>query len=483
MTTPPRRRRRPLRSVRARILLSMLVVAAVGMTVAGAAAYAIQRERTLAQIDSRLLAAVEESSFIAEDSGAATLSDTLSAIVQRLRPGSDEATFGLIGGRTAIVPGGTAALHPERDAAFVARILDETSSAEVVRGTAATDGGIIRYVAIPVTVQGDSSGIFVVAVDLKARLLPLDEAFRTFAIVAAVALAALGLVGWVVAGRLLSPIRRLREAAARITATDVSERIAVLGSGDVSDLTVTVNGMLDRLERALTAQRRLLDDVGHELKTPITIVRGHLELMQAADQADVAATRELAIDELDRMGGLVRDISDLATALRPLHANVEPTDIRALTESVRAKASALSSEHEWKIPLVADVTASVDAERLTQALLQLAANAVAHGSPTGTITLSSEVLAERLVFRVSDDGPGVDPSVTETIFERFSRGSVASTNDGRGESGSGLGLAIVSAIAEAHGGVASVAAGAIGGSTFSIDIPLRTTHQQWGEST
>jgi two-component system, OmpR family, sensor kinase len=300
----------------------------------------------------------------------------------------------------------------------------------------------------------------------------VDEAFRTFTIVAAVALAALGTVGWSVAGRLLSPIRKLRETAARITATDVSERIDVVGSDDVSELTVTVNGMLDRLDSALTGQRQLLDDVGHELKTPITIVRGHLELMSSSDAADVAATRALALDELDRMGGLVRDISDLATVLRPLRMRRELTDIGTLTEGIRAKASALSSDHDWTSPRVADITASIDPERLTQALLQLATNAVVHGTNAGTIEICSEVRAGRLLFTVRDDGPGVDPQVAGRIFERFHRGSDSRGSHGRGASGSGLGLAIVLAIAEAHGGTAVLRTGQASGATFVIDIPM-----------
>jgi two-component system, OmpR family, sensor kinase len=475
------RRFRALRSVRARILLSMLVVAAVGMIVAGGTAYVIQRERILSQIDDRLVSAVDESSFIAGDAQAATLDDALYAIVQRLRPGTDEATFAIIGDRTAIVPGGAGELHPEEDAGFVARVLVETASGHVVRGTAVAAGTTVRYVAIPVTVEGDATGIFVVAVDLNARLLPVDEAFRTFAIVAAVALAALGLVGWSVAGRLLSPIRKLRETAARITATDVSERIDVVGSDDVSELTVTVNGMLDRLDSALTGQRQLLDDVGHELKTPITIVRGHLELMEASDEADVLATRALALDELDRMGGLVRDISDLATVLRPLRMTPVPTDIGTLTESVRAKASALSSVHEWTSPTIAHVTATIDPERLTQALLQLAANAVVHGTSTGTIEIASEVHDGRLLFTVRDDGPGVDPRVADTIFERFHRGSDSGGSEGRGASGSGLGLTIVLAIAQAHGGTASLRPGRGSGAAFVIDIPISTPPRMQGD--
>lgn len=449
----------------------MLVVAAAGMIVAGGLAYAIQRERTLAQIDDRLLSAVDETSFIGQDAAAATLNDALTAIVQRLRPGTDEATFALVDGATAIVPGGDIPLHPERDAAFVTRIAAETAGGDVVRGTAVTSEGTVRYVAIPVTVVGETStGVFVVAVDLSARMLPIDEAFRTFAIVAALALVALGLVGWFVSGRLLAPIRQLRLTAARITASDPGERIDVVGTDDVSDLTVTVNSMLDRLEGAISSQRQLLDDVGHELKTPITIVRGHLELMDPASPAEVAATRDLAIDELDRMGGLVRDISELAGLRRTLRVQREPTDVAALVEAVRVKASALSSDYRWTTTRAANEVVLVDPDRLTQALLQLATNAVTHGNPTGHVDLSSTISGDRLVFTVSDDGPGIDAETARTVFERFRRGTT-----GRGVAGSGLGLAIVAAITEAHGGRVSVASLPGEGSRFTLDLPLIRT--------
>lgn len=457
MPTP----RRPLRSVRSRILASMLAVTAVGMALAGGTAYAIQRERTLAQIDGRLADAAADASFVATDAAAPTLEDTLSALVQRLRPASGEGTFALLDGATAVVPGGDVPLHPERDAAFVSRILREVASGAVVRGTATVEGEPLRYVAIPVSLAGDGrSGTFVVVADLGAALGPLNDAFTTFALVALGALVAVGLVGWGVAGRLLAPVRSLRETAARITASDPSERIEVVGTDDVSELTVTVNDMLDRLDGALQGQRRLLDDVGHELKTPITIVRGHLEVMRADDPADVVATRDLAVDELDRMSGLVRDIAELSDLNRQLRIRPQPTPVAALTNTIRLKAAALAPDRGWTVTAAADRAAVLDPDRITQAVLQLAANAVAHGR--GDVRLASEVRDGRLVFSVEDDGPGVTGEAARTVFERFARGAV-----GRGAAGSGLGLAIVAAIAVAHGGAASAE-----GSVFSIDIPF-----------
>ncbi|WP_134402482.1 cell wall metabolism sensor histidine kinase WalK, partial [Cryobacterium sp. TMT4-10] len=464
--------RRPMLSVRVRILAAILLVAAAGLFASGAAASLVQRERTLDSVDSALTAEVGEARFIATESGSTSLDAVLAAVVQQVRPGTNETTLAIIDGAAALAPGGDVDFRLEDDRAFVDRVTAETSSGQVVRGTLVLPGQTVRYVAAPVTVAGDAArGIFVAAFDVDAELEPVTDALGTYVRVGLAAFVVLGLVGWLVSGRLLRPIRSLREAAARITASDVSERIPVNGHDDVSDLTRTVNGMLDRLEGALVAQRRLLEDVGHELKTPITIVRGHLELMDPADTADVIGTRVLAIDELDRMNVLVRDISVLAEVQRPAGLTRAPVDIAALTEQVRTKASALSG-HRWATPEAAHVVASVDAGKLTQALLQLAANAVSHGAVDGTIEIGSAVGRgtggeSRLRLWVRGGGPGIEAEAQEQIFERFRRGSA-----GRGEAGSGLGLAIVLAIAEAHGGTATVASRPGHGATFTIDLPI-----------
>jgi two-component system OmpR family sensor kinase len=463
-------------SVRLRILLSMVLVAAIGMAAAGAASYAIQRERALATIDERLTAAVVDGGTVATAATGASLEGVLTAVIQQIRPETDETTVGIIDGRAALTPGGTVSFQLA-DPVLIDRIAAETAGGDVVRGTADSDGRTVRYIASPVVVPGQpQTGVFVAAFDLDAALRPLGDAFRTFAAVAAAAVLLLGVVGWLVAGRLLLPIRILRETAARITASDVGERIPVSGNDDVSELTATVNQMLDRLDGALTSQRRLLDDVGHELKTPITIVRGHLELMDARDPADVSATRELAIDELDRMNGLVRDISSLAELDRPIALRCEPTDVAALTQRVRSKAAGLSA-HEWVVRESADVTALVDPERLTQALLQLAANAVAHGART-TIELGSALDSaadggSQLRLWVRDDGPGIPQAAQAHIFERFRRGAESDSAVGRGATGSGLGLAIVAAIARAHGGRVTVGSAPGRGSTFTVALPFR----------
>ena len=148
---------------------------------------------------------------------------------------------------------------------------------------------------------------------------------------------------YVVSGRLLRPIRDLRDTARDIGESDLTRRITATGNDDLTDLTVTFNEMLDRLDSAFSTQRQFLDDVGHELKTPITIVRGHLELMDSTDVDEVTATRELVLDEMDRMGRLVEELILLAKTRRPDFVHLEPTDLGALTDILLDKMRGLAT--------------------------------------------------------------------------------------------------------------------------------------------
>jgi signal transduction histidine kinase len=461
-------------SVRVRILASILIVTAAGMAIAGGTAFLVQRELVLNRVDTRLTDTAARLRTIATDTDYPTVRDLLTAAIQQITPDSNEGILGIIGGTAAIVPGSQVGVSLRNDTALVTRVNRETANDEVVLGSYSSDRGSLRYIAVPVSATADgSSGVYVAAYSLDAELAPIGQASRTFTLVGLGALLLVSLVGWFVAGRLLRPIRMLRGAAERITESDLSERLPVAGNDDVSELTATVNAMLDRLEQAIVGQRQLLDDVGHELKTPITIVRGHLEVLDPADPRDVTATRELAIDELDRMSGLVSDISLLASVQRTTTNDRQPTDIRELTETVFRKASAFAG-HEWALVESTDVVATIDADRITQAWLQLASNASRYATPGTTVEVGSRVVGRQLELFVRDEGPGIAAEAHERIFERFSRGTEA-TPSGRGESGSGLGLAIVSRIAAAQGGTVTVESAVGTGSTFTLVLPHAVT--------
>jgi signal transduction histidine kinase len=261
----------------------------------------------------------------------------------------------------------------------------------------------------------------------------------------------------------------LQTAAASASQNALSERIPVSGNDDVSVLATTFNAMLDRLEGSFGTQRRLLDDVNHELRTPITIVRGHLELLDPRDAAEVAATRELALEELDRMRMLVDDIALLATTNAPGFLHPVEVELGDLTDSVLAKAQALAPDREWSLAGRAEARALLDPVRVTQAWLQLAENAVKY-SPAGTpieVGSAVDLASGTLELWVRDHGPGIPAEQLGRVFERFARAQV-----GRGVDGSGLGLSIVAAIAAGHGGDARAENEQDGGARVMIELPL-----------
>lgn len=313
--------------------------------------------------------------------------------------------------------------------------------------------------------QGGQSAALVVVVFRDKTLVGLHDTMRTYATVAGLSL--LLVVGFaaVQSGRLLRPIRNMRETADEINDSDLSQRLPETGNDDITALTRTFNRMLDRLEAAFVGQRQFLDDAGHELKTPLTVLRGHLELLDVGDPQEIAETRELLLDEVDRMARLVGELILLAKSDRPDFVAVRPVDLTALTVDTLAKARGLG-DRTWTLDASASITLPVDEQRLTQALLQLCDNAVKHTGPGDVIALGSSYDETSARLWVRDTGPGVAAEDREQIFERFGRSAVPESDEGFG-----LGLSIVRAIARAHGGAVSLEDEQPHGARFVITLP------------
>ncbi|MFI8631629.1 sensor histidine kinase [Microbacterium sp. NPDC077663] len=244
--------------------------------------------------------------------------------------------------------------------------------------------------------------------------------------------------------------------------------VGVVGWAVLERRTVASVPAGDTVEGAFETQRRLLDDVRHELKTPITIVRGHLEMMDAADPDDVEAIRSLGMAELDRMTRLIGDI-DVLAAVEGGQLSRGDVDLAALTQRVFEMVGVIG-DHTWRVEQTADGVIRADGDRLLQAWLQLADNATKY-TPAGTaIEIGSALHAAGAQLWVRDHGPGIPPAVRHRIFRRFDRGTGK-----RRVGGSGLGLAIVDAIAKAHGGHCAVADTPGGGATFTLEIPIGTS--------
>ncbi|MGE5225519.1 MAG: sensor histidine kinase, partial [Planctomycetaceae bacterium] len=317
------------------------------------------------------------------------------------------------------------------------------------RGSLTTADGTYEYLAAPITVGGATKGVYAVALFRAAELQEVTDAVEAATGVALIALLVGSILAWGVASRVLKPVAAVTETARSISGSDLSRRVPVRGDDEIARLAATFNDVLDRLEAAFVAQRAFLDDAGHELRTPITIVTGQLELLQD-DPARREETLALVMDELDRMTRIVNDLLLLAKAQRSDFLRLDTVDVGTLTDEVLAKASTLG-ERRWEREAAGRGVIVADRQRLTEALMQLADNAVKHTTGGATIAIGSSVSGAEARFWVRDEGAGIAPAEQERIFARFARGS-----DGRRGEGAGLGLAIVRAIAEAHHGSVSV---------------------------
>ncbi|MFE4534096.1 sensor histidine kinase [Streptomyces scopuliridis] len=460
-------------SARVRILLWLLVVMAVAL----AAVAATTRSILLRDVDQRISQLLtqetgEFANFVSQGVDPETgrpFSDPrrlLRVFLQRQYSDPDEELLGLT--RASVpephvirqrrdLPDRTALW---RDDAALTRIF----ASEAASGTLHRPQGELRWAKVVIDPAGDAApGAFVVAFHADQERAVANETFRTLLAISGVALLMTTGIGWAVAGRILAPVRVVRMTAAQLTEQDLTRRIPVEGRDDIAALAETFNGMLDRLERAFAAQREFVDDAGHELRTPITIVRGHLEVM-GDDPADREETVRLVTDELDRMSRIVEDLLLLAKAERPDFISQEPVQLAELTADVFVKARTLG-DREWLLDGVADREARLDPQRITQAMVQLAQNAVQHTVPGQRIRIGSRAHGDRIELHVTDNGPGVQPQDAEVIFERFRRGTA---RRGARTSGAGLGLAIVRAIAEGHRGRVELRPTEGGGATFVL---------------
>ena len=338
------------------------------------------------------------------------------------------------------------------------------------RGELETAIGHVEYLAVPVEVRGRTLGTFVVADYTQGEREEVNAAVRIVGAVAAGVLLFGTVVAFFTAGRVLRPLRDLRDGARSITGTDMSQRIEVEGEDELADLGRAFNHMLDRLATAFATQRDFIRDVSHELRTPIAVVRGHLELLAEIDPADRrerSATIGLVTGELDRMSRFVDDLLLLAKSDQPNFLQLETVRVGDLCEQLLQKVRGLA-ERDWRLEVSTRRSIVADPQRLTQAVMNLTRNAVEHTREDDTVEIGASVNGRHTSIWVSDSGPGVQPEDERRIFDRFTRGR----SRGVRYEGSGLGLAIVRAIAEAHGGRVELETRPGEGARFTITVPV-----------
>jgi two-component system OmpR family sensor kinase len=460
------KRSRLFSSARARILASYLILLLFSTLIGTLALRELLLARAGERVDDALVQETEEFRRLARigrdprtgDPFGNDVRAIFDVFLSRNVPGEREAFYTYVGGephRERFAP----TLEPQR----IAEIDALASTLSTRRGELELDDGTrFRYVAAPITAGDEARGVFAVAIELSGELDEVNEALRIAAGVNLGVLVLASCLAWLIAGRVLAPLRLLRDAARSIGESDLTRRIPVQGNDELADLARTFNDMLDRLEEAFASQKAFISDAGHELRTPITIIRGHLDVM-GEDPEERRQTLELVEDELDRMGRLVNDLLLLAKASRPDFLQPETIDLEDLTRELFAKASALAPR-DWRLAEVGSGRIVADRQRLTQAIMNLSQNAVAHTGNGDAVEFGSERRNGTVRLWVKDTGPGVAEEDQNRIFERFVR------LDRRAE-GAGLGLAITQAVAEAHGGRVELDSRPGQGARFTVIIP------------
>jgi signal transduction histidine kinase len=467
------RLRRILGGIRLRVVVGYVVLLALAFGIGILAIRQVLHSRLDTQIERDLAQEAQELRRLATGTNPETgepfgrdAAAVFSTFLARNVPAANESFYAIVDGapflRSLDAPQGLVT-DEERLARWSA--LTTTERSDLVTD----DGQEARVLVVPLLADGEPQGSFVVAFFPEAEHDEVDEAMRTVTAVSAVVVVIASLLAWTLAGQVLRPVRDLTRTAQRISETDLESRIPVSGNDELAQLSATFNDMLDRLQAAFAGQREFLDDVAHELRTPITIARGHLELL-GDDPEERAETVALVTDELDRMGRYVADLLVLAKQEAPDFFRLEPVDLGDLVTDALAKVRTLA-DRRWSVdeaPASGAVWLLADRERLNQALVNLVANAVEHTGAGDVVALGGRLVDGEVRLWVRDSGPGVDPAVRERIFDRFVR---ADASQAARPGGSGLGLAIVAAIARGHRGRVEVGEAPGGGALFTLVLP------------
>jgi two-component system OmpR family sensor kinase len=328
---------------------------------------------------------------------------------------------------------------------------------------------VTRVLATPVRHDGQTF-VLMVGSSLQDRQDQLITLGATLAIGGVVALALLSFAGWLVVGAALRPVDRMRREADEISKLEPGGRLAVPpGDDEFAALASTLNAMLGRLQEAFDRELRFVDDASHELRTPIAVVRGRLEvaLSRSRRREELEASMRDALADAEHLSRLAEDLLVLSRSHDgrvPIHR--EPVE---LAELVGAARSALAGAAETAgVDVRADAppgaTANLDAIRVRQLLENLLANAIRHTPPGGSVRIAVAADDGTTRIVVEDTGDGFPDALLATAFEPFVRGP------GPSPDGAGLGLAIVRAVAEAHGGGVEAANRPEGGARITVTL-------------
>jgi two-component system OmpR family sensor kinase len=469
-------------SLRARLLITAVVLVAVGLAVANVATYRYLSSSLLRHVDEELLSArlpaIRELSIKSNFGGPRGGADEqfpAGTYVEALDPSGKPVAehlyqFGQASPPELVLPNGLpgSPAAPGGSKTFTVAARGSNAPRYRVNATALADR------------QGTSIGTLIVAIPLSDVSATLHRLLVVEGIVSAIVLLLVGgLAFWFV--RLgLRPLEGMGETAGAIAAGDLTRRVEPSGGRtEIGKLGASLNAMLAQIETAFEERRaseerlrQFVADASHELRTPLTSIRGYSELFRRGADVrpeDLAKAMRRIEDEAGRMGVLVDDLLLLARLDQGRPLARADVDLGRVAEDAVEAASTIEPSRPIDLQVDGPATVVGDEGRLRQVAANLLDNARVH-TPAGTaVHVQVRPDEEGVLLRVEDEGPGLAPSVASKVFERFYRGDAARSRE---TGGAGLGLSIVAAIVQAHGGrVRASSADGSGGAAFEVWLP------------
>ena len=484
-------------SLRARVLASVLLLAAAGLVLLAAVTYAEQRSFLEERVNQQVEGSINALSFELDRLGyrppvsAAPNGGASGSPSGREPAGPGGGPGG--GGLNVNLPPGTYGQRREAAGKVLGNVRIQYSETETVPPAPKLPATVPLGKLLTVDSVGSSglryrvfakqdpedTGITVAAVPLREVDQTLSRLLLVEGLVIGGVLLALGLSAFFVVRLGLRPLDRIEVTAGEIAAGQLSRRVSPADSRtEVGRLGLALNAMLDRLEAAFAARteseerlRQFVADASHELRTPLASIRGYAELHRIGATEDAAGTdkaMQRIEEESKRMGVLVEDLLTLARLDEEPEPRRQPVDLTALARDAAEDARATAPDRKISLSAPDSAIVSGDAHQLRQVLANLTRNALVH-TPAGTpIEMSVVQDGGSVTINVRDHGPGLPAKSHEDIFDRFWRSEGGRE---RGKAGAGLGLAIVQGVLDAHGGqiVAQNAPG--GGALFSVRLP------------
>ena len=327
---------------------------------------------------------------------------------------------------------------------------------------------VILYVDIVRTASGWNRMLLI-----ESEITPVDATVETLQVqlicVTAVMVLLGGILAFFIARKISRPVAAVNEAAKELARGNYGIRFAESGSKEVSELAQTLNYAAEELSKVDGLRRELLANVSHDLRTPLTMIRGYSEVMRDLPGENTPENVQIIIDETERLTSLVNDLLDLSR----LESGVMTLDVTRfnLTESVRTILHRYDKLAGYSFPFRAeeDVFVTADELKISQVVYNLVNNAITYAGEDKTITLEQTVAQGKVRVSVTDTGEGIPEEKLRDIWERYYK---VDKEHKRAQVGTGLGLSIVKHILELHGGAYGVESQLGEGSTFWFELPV-----------